>query len=412
VTDAEGKPLVRESVVIAYTGPNRPESAVVVGPYRGLTDDRGIYRVYGLPSGGYRVSAGRSDDGGVVNMAARNRLYRRVYYPGTAVEAEAKIVEVKAGDEVEDVDITLSTPVKTFRASGRVFTEGGQPAPGIRLELAVARGGGGPGVVDAAQSDARGEFHLERLTPGSYAVVASSEGPSDLYSEAVNFTVEAADVSGLEVRIRRGASLTGAVRIEGTTDRAKLARLMAQSYLDVTYEPSGGRAVASFHRRISPGPDGLFRVGGLRPGTVRLGSGWPPMKGLTLLRIEYEGADRSRGIEVAEGAQVAGVVAVYAYGDGTVRGQVNVVNGTLPPQTRLVVYVLRPGAGQHFTGRPADVDARGHFTVGGLPSGEYELVVQAFRPGVRPLEVRQRVTVPEDGETAVSLTLDAGGESN
>jgi hypothetical protein len=145
---------------------------------------------------------------------------------------------------------------------------------------------------------------------------------------------------------------------------------------------------------------------------VRLGTGWPPVKGLTLLRIEYEGADRSRGIEVTEGAQVAGVVAVYAYGDGTVRGQVNVTGGTLPPQTRLSVYVLRPGAGQHFLGRPADVDARGRFTVGGLPAGEYELVVRALRPGTRPLEVRHRVTVPEDGETAVSLTLDAGGEND
>jgi hypothetical protein len=145
---------------------------------------------------------------------------------------------------------------------------------------------------------------------------------------------------------------------------------------------------------------------------VRLGTGWPPLKGLTLLRVEYEGADRSRGIEVSEGAQVTGVVAVYAYGDATVRGQVNVVNGTLPPQTRLAVYVLRPGAGLHFTGRPADVDARGRFTVGGLPSGDYELVVQALRPGMRTLEVRQRLTVPEDAETAVTLTLDAGGENH
>lgn len=415
VTDADGKPLVRETVVVVPGGPNRLENNTGPGgAYRGTTDDRGIYRVYGLPAGGYRVSAGRGDDGGLaVGPVARNRLYRRVYYPGTSVESEAKVVEVSAGGEAEDVDITLGARLKTFRVAGRVVTDGGQPAPGVRLAyVSTGRGGERADFAGDAQADARGEFRLEGITPGRYAVLASADPSSEWYSEAAPFTVEAADVSGLEVRLRRGASLTGAVRVEGTADRAKLARLMPQLKLDLSYEARGGPAAGNFHRRVSPGADGTFRVGGLRPGIVRLGTGWPPVKGLTLLRIEYEGADRSRGIEVAEGAQVAGVVAVYAYGDGGVRGQVNVVNGPLPPQTRLSVYVLRPGAGEHFRGRPADVDARGRFTVGGLPSGDYELVVQALRPGMRPLEVRQHVTVPEDGETAVTLTLDAGGENN
>jgi protocatechuate 3,4-dioxygenase beta subunit len=412
VTDAEGRPLVREPVVVSYAGPTRPESAAVAGPYRDLTDDRGVYRVYGLPAGGYRVGAGRGGESGGA-MVAQNRLYQRVYYPGTFAEGAAKVIEVRAGDELEDVDITLGTPLKTFGASGRVVAEGGQAVPGVFLEYVnTGRGDGRSAFAGGAQADARGEFHLDGIAPGRYAVLASSEGTAEWYSDAAPFVIEAADVSGLEVRIRHGASLNGTVRIEGTTDRAKLARLMPQINIDLSYEPRGGPAAANFFRRFKPGPDGAFRVGGLQPGVVRLGTGWPPVKGLTLLRIEYEGADRSRGIEVAEGAQVAGVIAVYAYGDGTVRGQVNVVNGRLPPQTRLLVYVLRPGAGQHFTGRPADVDARGRFTVGGLPSGDYELVVQALRPGVRPLEVRQRVTVPDDGETAVSLTLDAGGENN
>ncbi|HWW77139.1 MAG TPA: carboxypeptidase-like regulatory domain-containing protein [Pyrinomonadaceae bacterium] len=216
----------------------------------------------------------------------------------------------------------------------------------------------------------------------------------------------------MQVRMRRAAGLSGSARIEGTSDRAKLARLLSQIKLNVSYEPRDLPAAANFYGNVGTAPDGTFRVGGLRAGVVRLGTGWPAVKGLTLLRIEYEGADRSRGIEVSEGAQVSGVVAVYAYGDGGVRGQVNVTNGSLPPQTRLAVFVLRPGAGLHFAGRPADVDERGRFAVGGLPSGDYELVVRALRPGMRALEVRQHVAVPEDGETAVTLTLDAGGENN
>jgi hypothetical protein len=410
VTNAEGRPLVREMVVVNAAGPNRLENSTGTGgAYRGTTDDRGVYRVYGLPAGGYRVSAGRGEDVGV--YASPNGSYKRVYYPGTPVETEAKVVEVKAGDEVSDVDIALGTPAKTYRVSGRVVNEGGQAVPGVVLEYVSTLDAGTP-WLGASQADARGEFQLERLTPGRYVVFTSPENAGEWYGESAPFFVDRADVSGLEVRIKRGASLSGSVRVEGTSDRAKLARLIPQIRLDVSYEQRGGPAAANYQRPVSPGPDGTFRVGGLRPGVVRLGTGWPPVKGLTLLRVEYEGADRSHGIEVGEGAQVAGVVAVYAYGDGSVRGQVNVLNGPLPPQTSLAVFVLRPGAGLHFEGRPADVDARGRFTVGGLPSGDYELVVRALRPGMRPLEVRQHVTVPEDGETAVTLTLDAGGENN
>jgi hypothetical protein len=412
VTNAEGRPLVRETVVLNAAGPNRLENSTGTGGvYRGTTDDRGVYRVYGLPAGGYRVSAGRGEDVGV--YASPNGSYKRVYFPGTPVETEAKVVEVKAGDEVGDVDIALGTPAKTFRASGRVIDEGGRVVPGVVLQYAAeGQGDQRPVFAGAAQADARGEFQLERLTPGRYVVFASPEDAGEWYGEPAPFSVQASDVSGVEVRIKRAASLSGSVRVEGTSDRAKLARLTSQIRLDVSYELRGGASAANYQRQVGAAPDGTFRVGGLRPGVVRLGTGWPPVKGLTLLRIEYEGADRSRGIEVSEGAQVSGVVAVYAYGDGGVRGQVNVVNGSLPPQTRLAVFVLRPGVGLHFAGRPADVDARGRFTVGGLPSGDYELVVRALRPGMRMLEVRQHVTVPEDAETAVTLTLDAGRENN
>ena len=118
------------------------------------------------------------------------------------------------------------------------------------------------------------------------------------------------------------------------------------------------------------------------------------------------------GIGVGEGAQVAGVRAVFAYGDAAIRGQVQVVGGKLPPQSRMSVQVLRPGGAGHFLGRPADVDARGRFTVEGLPSGDYELVVWVVRPGVRVREIRQHVTLAEDGETDVTLTLDLGGEND
>ncbi|HWW77140.1 MAG TPA: carboxypeptidase-like regulatory domain-containing protein, partial [Pyrinomonadaceae bacterium] len=170
VTNAEGRPLVRETVVVSAAGPNRLENSTGTGGvYRGTTDDRGVYRVYGLPAGGYRVSAGRGED---ENLGpAPGGFYSRVYYPGATGEAEAKVVEVKAGEEVGDVDIKLGARAQTFRVSGRVVGEGGRAVPGVALQYAAAaRGGDNTGWSGGALSDARGEFSLDGLAPGRYTV--------------------------------------------------------------------------------------------------------------------------------------------------------------------------------------------------------------------------------------------------
>jgi len=411
VTDADGRPLVREPVSLAAVNPDGSPLLIPSDPYRHLTDDRGVYRIYGLSAGVYRVSAGADGDGG---RPSPNGSFRRVYYPAAAREPEAGVVEVAPGAEVTGIDITLGRPRKTFRASGRVLGgAGGEPLRGVRLGYGLV-GAEGSGVAwrGVTHSDARGEFRLDALAPGRYLVFALPEGASEWYGDSAPFEVRGEDVGGLEVRIRPGASLFGAVQIEGTADRVKLSRLLARVALSLSYERRDAAAPPDLHAPVRPAPDGSFRVVGLRPGRVRLATGWPPVKGLTLLRIEHEGADRSTGLDVGEGAQVTGVRAVFAYGDASLRGRVSVVNGVLPPQSRIVAFVMRAGGSGHFLGRPADVDARGHFAVGGLPAGEYDLVVQALRPGLPPLEVKQRVTLAEDAEMAVSLTLDLGAGTN
>ena len=64
VTDAEGRPVVEQQVNVYSTDmfekqfPERPIFAV----NSVQTDDRGIYRVFGLGAGRYKVAAGRTED--------------------------------------------------------------------------------------------------------------------------------------------------------------------------------------------------------------------------------------------------------------------------------------------------------------------------------------------------------------
>lgn len=419
VTDADGQPVIAETVHVTSADPARdPRQNFLLQQQRIATDDRGVYRAYGLPAGRYRVSVGQDATAGLLSFGAR-RFYRRTFHPDAVEESQARAVEVAAGAEAADVDITVARPARTFSASGRFVGTDGRPAQGVTLAVGpVDRGGGG--VVGAYgggwTTNARGEFRVEGLGPGRYAVFAMparEETPED-YSEPAEFTVTDADVSGLEVRLRRGASLSGVVSVEGVSDRATLARLAAQLKLAASVEATANRPPGPTNfSQARVAPDGSFRLAGLRPGRARIGFGWPQPRGFTLTRVELNGVEQREGVELAEGASVSNLRVVVAYGTASARGQVNFTNGTPGAGDRLVVFARRIVPGQETPdgapGRSIEADARGRFLLEGLPAGEYEFTARVFSGrGARPNVARQQVSVPEGAEVSVTLTLDLG----
>lgn len=434
VTDAEGNPLVGQQVTImtADADPRTGRRAVGIGPMSDprahQTDDRGVYRIYGLPAGRYHVSAGSDTDNGAISYG-RRKLYQRTFYPGVTEESQAQVVEVSAGGEAENVDLKLGEPVKTYKASGQfVDAATGQPVPNVPF---------GYGIVDATgrhmtsfgggtATDANGEFVADGLTPGHYAAFVypypSPQGASDFYSDPAIFDIVDSDVKGLVVKVRHGSTITGVVAVEGAGDAASVARLAGQVQVYARHVETGGpQSPSSLPDYITPtpaAPDGSFRITGLRPGKVQLAvSG---QQGLTLSRIEMNGAVVNGGIDVAKGAQVGGVRVVVAYGNAVIRGQVNYVNGT-PPQDARVYAVARRSTGSDPVtgGRVYPVDARGRFLIEGLTAGEYDVSVQSVRfsgmnTGMnvsrQAASSSQHVSLADGGDATVTLTLDLGAQ--
>ena len=131
-----------------------------------------------------------------------------------------------------------------------------------------------------------------------------------------------------------------------------------------------------------------------------------------LVRTELEGVDQKEGIEVAAGAQVNGVRLVFAYGSGSVRGDVKIEGGVLP-EGMLLYALIRSVAGEARPfRRQTELDARFHFVLENIPPGNYELVVRGITPstdtkGVPPVEfVKQTVTVANGTEVKVNLVID------
>lgn len=417
VTDADGNPVVMETVQLTPVDvtPEQQRSNVLAVDQRDLaTDDRGVYRVYGLRPGRYRVSVG--SDGRTLR-APGAKYYRRTFHPSATEESQAKVVEVTLGGETENVDITLGSPEKTFRVSGRfVYADTNQPAQVSSFGYSMLDPSTGNRFGDSAggSSNARGEFQASGLAPGRYKIFAhpSQSEPADWYSDAVPFEITDSDVSGVVVKLTRGLTVSGVVTIEGLADRAAAARMLAGVRLHGFTQWTGNSdpGSAAFVRLVTLAPDGSFQMTGVRPGRLRFDVSTSEVKGLVFSRVELGGAEQNDGITISEGANVTGVRVVLVYGSATLRGQANVAGGAALPQgSRTFVVARRVGTSEGRPTKAADADARGRFQIEGLPAGEYEVRALVFGNdrGRGPLLVSEpvRVSVNEGGDATVSLVL-------
>jgi hypothetical protein len=415
VTDADGAPVIAERISLSLAE-NRQGSISYssFNPYMYETDDRGVYRIYGIAAGRYTVSVGVTPGTGVVRFGAGSRgYYTRTFYQGTTDESQATVIEVTEGSEASNIDITLGRRAQTFIATGRVVDESGQPVPNIRIAASALMTGvnriGGFGV-GASTSDEHGRFRLDGLPPGRYAAFPFNDGQSDNtnYSDPTVFEITDADVSGLELKLHRGSSISGTVVIEGVTDQSVLAKLSQLSLAAFPVQGTEGLAVPSFSRtRISS--DGSFQLVGVRPGKYSFSlATFPPLQGFKIARVERDGVP-PRYIEVTEGAQVTGVRVVLEYGTGSVRGLVKFADGAMPEGVRMNVFARRVGDTNGSISLASQVDSRGHFLIEGLPTGDYEITLQPYVATSAPRRlppVKQSVTVTNGIESEVTFTLD------
>jgi hypothetical protein len=411
ITDADGKPVIEERLQLSTVDNSARAGFGMINPFMFQTDDRGVYRIYGIPPGRYTLSVGVSPDDGMIRVGRISRgYYQRTFYPGEADSKKAVVIEVTEGSETKDIDIKLGRQSQTFVVSGRAIdAETGQPV----ANLAVGYGSYQPNEkrisssgVGQSRTDARGQFSLEGVVPGRFAAFVITEPES--YSEPALFEVTDADVSRLELKVRRGATITGIAQIEGTSDKAVLARLQQ---IAIGASVQSEQVSLPIYRPATINPDGSFRLTGLPPGRASLYlSSYPLPTDIRLNRVERDGAAQANGIEITPGAEIRNVRLIFEYGNGSIRGEVRIENGELPEGARIFINLNKPGS--ESGARPVAytlADTRGRFFVEGLPTGEYQIVVNAqFPPAARrrPLSSRQMVTVAGGVETEATIVLD------
>ncbi|HEV7743596.1 MAG TPA: carboxypeptidase-like regulatory domain-containing protein [Pyrinomonadaceae bacterium] len=174
VTDADGRPIVEERLTLVLADQNQQNQQMfgLINVAGAQTDDRGVYRIYGLVPGRYKISVGRDDDGYYFSGGFGRPTYQRTYFPDTIDTASAKVIEVTEGSELTNVDITIGRPLPAFVASGKVVdAETGQAVSGLRIGLRRTMKNDYAGVNSAGVANRQGDFRLENLSPGKYAVM-------------------------------------------------------------------------------------------------------------------------------------------------------------------------------------------------------------------------------------------------
>jgi carboxypeptidase family protein len=406
IADSTGRAVADERVRILPVQPElqRLVSSVYPSIQDIRTDDRGVYRAYGLPGGTYKVAVGDTQFAAFTTTSGR-RFYPQTFHPDTTDEAKAKIVEVDEGSEATGVDITVARGMTGFSASGRfIDANNGQALSNVSFGLTILSDtNGSRGYISVrGVSSSTGLFQIDNLPPGTYAVTISGTA-TNYYGASDSFVIRDADVSDIEVKAHRAATVSGNIVVEGIDDRSILARLSRMQVQAYTFSDSNSAGLVTYSD-INPA-DGSFLIEMLRPGRmiIQLISGDRNVAPeFALLAIDQNGVDKSQGMQVKEGENISGLRLVAGYGTGIMRGTVRVEGGTLAPGAYLDVAFTRSGSS--LTIAHTQTDARGQFVFERVPPGNYEVGVTAYLSTGR-VTARQTVVTSNGVTTEVTIPL-------
>ena len=176
------------------------------------TDDRGIFRVFGLPPGSYYVEA--SPFTFLSRRGPEVREYAPTFYPGTTSIEAAQLVAVDIGEEVV-IELPL-TAVLTATVSGHVVEEYGRPVTNVP-SVSLIRDGptGARASRSSGRLEADGRFVINAVPPGRYIAYATETGaPGHTRFATAEVSVSGERVDGVWLTLTSGASARGRIFFE------------------------------------------------------------------------------------------------------------------------------------------------------------------------------------------------------
>jgi Carboxypeptidase regulatory-like domain len=410
VSTPDGEPVVAIAVRAEMTRDANGRRLNLWGGQESPTDDRGIYRIYGLPAGTYIVIVG-----GGTNEYSRtgiNAFDTNVpTYAPSSTRDDAAEINLRAGEELTDVDIRYrAEPGRSISGtiSGTVREDGG-----FTLTLTSIGDGGAQRDQQLHQDANHREFVLTGNTDGDYYLTAHTTTQSGewVVSDSKLIKIRGADVTGIELVTQPLASINGRVMLDDT----KVAEC-TDKQRPVFTETS----VAAWHKVQAPGKDrarfiwslgqpvradaeGNVKLRNLAAGEYRFVSQFSG-KDWYLRSISFAASDAMKTwTRVKPGDRLSGLTVTLARGAASFSGKIVAGEGETVPEKSVVylVPVEREKADEVLRFYAAQVDGDGKVGFNNIAPGRYWILAQPLIDGTESPLTKFRL--PDETETRLRL---------
>ncbi len=383
VTDANGEPIPGMNVKLI--GTQNAQSSLSK-----RTDDRGVYRIFGIPAGNYVVLA----DGIAFGWSWMNSDYEEnipTYYP-SATRDTALAITIQHGEELTGLDIRYRSE-RGHRVSGRLTGAlEGRNTTAVSLKYLAS---GNAVATTFIYSDKQGvAFELRGVPNGEYELIAErklglDEGAASAPRRVI---VAGTDVTGVELKLLPLSSIAGKVVLEErkATERAptcegKRNAVLEEMILTARLDENTARAQQP---TTVPNAQGDYKLNNLDSGRYRLGFELPSedwyVRALTMPAVgaAKKPIDMARtSLALRSGASLAPLTITIANGAASLRGKLTTAQAArvhlIPVEKEWADDVLRY----------AEVAAAsdGTFAFRHLAPGTYWLLARPLTEATRPL---------------------------
>ncbi|MEN3327346.1 MAG: hypothetical protein V7638_2153 [Acidobacteriota bacterium] len=386
VTNALGEPVVairvRATMIRDARGEGAKQLAYITSEQP--TDDRGIFRIYGLRPGSYIVSAGGAGFAYSFNPYDQDLP---TFAPSSTRDTAAEVL-VRSGED-STIDIryrgepghVISGTVKVAGTNGSsvALSQPGSPVPvGNTYQPHGARG-----------------FIFSGLGDGDYDVVAqelasnpnATTTPAFSISEPKRISVRGADVTGIELTPRPLSTISGKIALEPSAAKecqGKRPPLFAEMLVrmekpETDKDKDDMQNLRFVLNSASPDANGAFQLRNVDPGKYQFEPRFYARYWYLQSIATTTATPKPQKVDAAanwttvkSGEQLSNLTITLAQGAASIRGRVVVAEGAATPAMSLYLVPAEPDKAndvlRYFVSDVADDMT---FTFNNLPPGRY-----------------------------------------